>query len=78
MPRDPPQSAKELLERYEKGARQFAGAELINADLSGAKLSGAKLFGAFLRGAELRNATYDEETVFPLGFNPTSRGMKLE
>jgi uncharacterized protein YjbI with pentapeptide repeats len=37
-----------------------------------ANLEGANLEGALLIGTE-----YDEETVFPLGFDPISRGMVL-
>jgi uncharacterized protein YjbI with pentapeptide repeats len=43
--------ARELIERYEAGERDFRG-----ADLTGAGLSGANLQGVDLRGADLSQA----------------------
>jgi hypothetical protein len=59
-------TAKELLQRYAAGEREFAGADLKGAKLAGSKLAGADLrnadlcgaglCGADLRDADLRNA----------------------
>lgn len=64
----PPESAKELLDRYAQGERDFAGALLMGADLEGANLRGAnlrhanfqmaKLSGADFQGADLREANF--------------------
>jgi len=53
---DPPTSAQELLERYNAGERNFAGAQLSEAQLAGAQLAGASLAGANLDSADLRGA----------------------
>lgn len=52
-------------------------ANLYRADLFDANLRGANLRGANLAFANLANATFNKETVFPEGFDPVSRGMKL-
>jgi hypothetical protein len=44
--------------------------------MRGAKLEGADLTGTNLEGTKLQNATYDDETVFPLLFQPELHGMK--
>lgn len=54
-------------------------AVLRNADFEGANLSQASLCGADLRGANLkranlRGAVYDNETRWPLFFNPKRAG----
>jgi hypothetical protein len=49
-------NATELLERYEKGERNFEDANLRRADLWCADLEGADLEGADLEGADLRCA----------------------
>ncbi|MDC3989118.1 toll/interleukin-1 receptor domain-containing protein [Polyangium jinanense] len=56
----PPQSAKELLDRYAMGERWFvqadlSGASLMSANLTGANLTGANLIRTDLTGANLRN-----------------------
>ena len=66
MAHEPPRSAKELLERYASGERDFRGANfsganlidaiLIGADLSGADFTGANFGGAILIGADLSYA----------------------
>ena len=55
----------------------LSGAILSGAYLSGADLSDADLSGAILSGAILSGATFNKETVFPKGFDPIARGMKL-
>jgi hypothetical protein len=55
--RKPPQSAKELLERYAAGERVFHGAQLAGANLKWADLTRATLYGANLSNADLRGAT---------------------
>ncbi|MCP4599819.1 MAG: pentapeptide repeat-containing protein [Proteobacteria bacterium] len=65
----PPKSAKELLERYEAGERDFEGARLAdanlgNANLSNANLSNANLSGANLNGANLSNANLHGANLF--------------
>ena len=65
------------------------GAKLQNADLRGADLTGADLTGAYLSRADLRKANlknanlqdaqfkvtiYDNETIFPEGFNYKTSG----
>ncbi len=64
----------------------LVGAQLSNAKLNGAYLRGANLSDANLRGADLRSAQlsdrtdlleakYDDETLFPEGFDPETKGM---
>ena len=52
--------AKELLERYAAGERDFARADLHRADLSEANVGGACLFGADLSTANLEGANLEE------------------
>ena len=57
-------------------------ADLTNADLTNAILTNADLTNADLTNADLTNAdlwyaTFNKETVFPDGFDPIARGMKL-
>jgi hypothetical protein len=47
---------EELIAKYEKGERNFRGADLEGADLMGANLRYANLWGADLRDAVLRDA----------------------
>lgn len=49
-------------------------ANLSDADLSGAELSGANLSGATLSGADLTDALYDDNTIWPEGFDPGAAG----
>ena len=71
MPDDaPPTSFRELLERYQRGERTFADAELDadpESDLSGVCLDGADFSHAFLmasfRGASLRGARFYQANV---------------
>ncbi|MHA6905867.1 pentapeptide repeat-containing protein [Ralstonia syzygii subsp. celebesensis] len=46
------------------------------ADCSGptTELQGADLTGAQLHGADLRGAKYDDQTKFPIGFDPHASG----
>lgn len=53
-------NAKELLERYAKGERQFHNVWLGGADLKGANLSGIDLYKSNLSGADLSEATLSE------------------
>ena len=64
---------------YLRGAN-LLGANLLDAYLRFASLEGADLRGANLRGANLewaglRGAVYNDDTLFPEGFNPQQRGM---
>ena len=65
-----------------EGANLFA-ANLKEADLSftslkDANLSDANLEGANLKGADLHDATYNDQTIWPAGFNPEEAGAKLK
>lgn len=51
-------------------------AVLIEADFSQADLSGADLSGANLTSTNLQDAIYDNDTKFPMGFDPKARGMQ--
>ena len=63
-----------LSEAYLTGAdlrwTKLNHADLTNADLSGANLRGADLSGAVLDEADLTDIKYNDETVFPGGFEP--------
>jgi uncharacterized protein YjbI with pentapeptide repeats len=48
----------------------LSGANLSGANLSGANLSGANLSGANLSGTDLSNATWDSNTLWPIGYTP--------
>lgn len=50
------------------------GANLRGADLAGANLCHADLTDAELFGAKLNGAQYDEETLWPFGFDPILYG----
>jgi len=50
---------------------------LEGANLEGANLEGAHLERAHLEGAHLEWVYYDEDTVFPEGFDIKGKGMKL-
>ena len=52
-------------------------ADLYSADLRRCDLRGADLDGANLLGARLDGAVYDEETVFPAGFDAAEHAMCL-
>jgi uncharacterized protein YjbI with pentapeptide repeats len=51
-------------------------ADLSRADLSDVDLRGTNLEGANLEGATLDGALYNEKTIFPRGFNPSSIKLK--
>ena len=51
------------------------GADLRTALLSGASLQGADLDGADLTDANLSKAEYDQNTVWPAGFDPVAAGV---
>lgn len=64
MQMNPPQAskslameAKELLQRYQQGERDFRGTNLEGVDLSGVDLSGIDLNGADIRGTNFSHAT---------------------
>jgi uncharacterized protein YjbI with pentapeptide repeats len=66
----PPTSFRELLDRYQRGERDFSGAELDadpDSDLSGVCLDNADFSHAFLvanfRGASLRGARFFQANV---------------
>ena len=76
--RDTDLSNAELWQARFKGA-DLRGADLSNAELwraflRGADLRGADFKGANLIGADMFRATYDDETIFPEGFDPESQG----
>jgi hypothetical protein len=48
----------------------MSGSNMSGADLSGADLSGADLSGANLSGAGGKGVKWDENTIWPEGFNP--------
>ena len=58
--------------------RNLSNASLFRADLSGADLSGANLLKADLREAELISVKYDENTIWPNGFDPVKAGAILK
>jgi uncharacterized protein YjbI with pentapeptide repeats len=67
---EPPRTFRELLDRYERGERDFAGSELdedLNNDLSGVCLDGVDLSRSFImasfRGASLQRARFIEANV---------------
>ena len=53
----------------------LASAVLIKANLMGADLSGADLSTANLTNANLKGAIYDNDTSFPIDFDPQSKEM---
>lgn len=55
----------------------LTNARLHGTDLTGAKLDGAKLYGADLIGIRLDGAHYDEQTIWPEGFDPIAHGAIL-
>ena len=60
----------------------IVGANLQNANLYGANLRSAKLYEANLQDANLENADtsyaiYDENTIWPEGFDPQAGGAEL-
>ena len=55
----------------------LTNADLTNADLTDAILTDAILTDAILTNADLTDATFNNGTVFPKGFDPIVRGMKL-
>lgn len=57
----------------------LSGARLIGAFMRGTDLSSAKLEGANLSEALLGNAKYDQNTIWPEGFDPDAAGaIKIE
>ena len=56
---------------------ELAGLE--NANFQGANFQGAKLEQIFFNhNTKWQGAIYDEETVFPEGFDPVAKGMRFE
>lgn len=61
----------------------FEGANMICTNIKGCNLKNANLCGANLKGTIMNektnfaNARYDENTIFPEGFNPIKYNMKL-
>jgi uncharacterized protein YjbI with pentapeptide repeats len=53
------------------------GANLSGANLQGAYLGGANLSGVSLQGANFGGAIYDENTIWPAGFDPKFEGAVL-
>lgn len=66
-----------LLNANLKGA-QLIGVELRGANMAYADLSGANLQDTSLMWTRLRGATYNEETLWPEGFDPISAGAVLK
>ena len=50
-------------------------ANLSYAHLFNAELNNADLTNAILSGAELTDAFYNDQTIFPTGFDPIAAGM---
>ena len=65
----------DLLEVNLTGAN-LSGANLSVVDLSGANLTGADLSGANLTGADLMDTLYNDQTVWPKGFDPIAAGAE--
>ena len=55
----------------------FTGADLSEADLSNADLRGAIFTNANMTGATFVDARYDENTIWPTGFDPRSHGAQF-
>lgn len=53
----------------------LAYTDLSGADLSESNLCGANLEGANLEGAIAQGALYNQDTTFPVSFNPATAGM---
>ncbi len=53
----------------------LSDAKLSNSDMKNADLRGANLSNTKLSSVNLRKAFFDEETIFPQGFNPRNAGM---
>ncbi|MDB2410684.1 VPLPA-CTERM sorting domain-containing protein [Pseudomonadales bacterium] len=51
------------------------GSDLSYAHLFNAELNSADLTNAILSGAELTDAFYNDQTIFPSGFDPIAAGM---
>jgi hypothetical protein len=67
------------LSRADLGRANLRWANLTGADLTGANLTGANLTGADLRGADLIGANlggakWNENTIWPDGFEPKTTG----
>ena len=54
------------------------GANLAGANLTGANLSRAILTGVDLTGADLTGTQADEDTQWPMGFDPVAAGVIFE
>ena len=54
----------------------LSGVDLTNSNLEGASLSEASLSGADLSGANLKGAVWNEETIFPEGFEIPDTAQK--
>lgn len=58
------------------GGAKLQNANLENAKLPGAELGGVDFTGANLRGADFFEADYDQDTQWPIGFDPIAAGAK--
>jgi uncharacterized protein YjbI with pentapeptide repeats len=67
-------SGANLSETNLSGATNLAFADLSRTDLQNANLRGTRLEGANLEGAILEGALYDDDTKFPIGFDPNASG----
>ena len=73
-----PESAKELLEQYDAGKREFREAHLAGVNLQGADLRGAVFLGADLSGADLSGANLSGANLFGANLSGASlRGANL-
>jgi len=71
-------NAKELMQRYSAGERDFAGADLRGADLQGVTLRGADFSGADLREADLSGADLSQANLYGADLRGASlRGVNL-
>ncbi len=66
------------LQKADLVAAELKEANLTNADFAEANLCGADLAGAIIANTNFENAIYDDETIFPEGFEPKSAGMTWE
>ncbi|WP_404785097.1 pentapeptide repeat-containing protein [Altericista sp. CCNU0014] len=67
-------SGADLSESNLSGGTNLTFADLSRADLRNTNLKGTRLEGANLESIQLEGAVYDENTSFPLGFDPLKAG----
>ena len=60
------------------GRSMWVETDLRGADFSGADIRGANLNSALLEASKFEGALYDEKTKWPVGFDPTKEGAKMQ